>query len=259
MRRAALPALAAVCAAVCAALCVPAAAQEAPIPPAAEALPDRILRDGIGHDGSRGSGPVMRGQYVVVSGAGAGLQGACLVCHGTDGAGDAAAGVPRLAGQLDWYLHKQLDDYARGTRPDPVMGPIARALTAQERADVALYYAIQKAPPLPQPAADPGGDTEPARGETLARQGEPRAGVQACAACHGAAGEGVPPGLPALAGQPAGYLEEQLLRWRAGIRRNGPVGVMAHIARHLPPEDLRAVSRYYASLPPARADAAPGP
>lgn len=253
MRRAALPALAAACAvAAC-----PVPAQEAPIPPAAVALP------GVGRPDRADA---LRGQYVVVSGAAAGLTGACLVCHGADGAGDAAAGVPRLAGQHAWYMQKQLDDYARGTRPDPVMAPIARALTALERADVSLYYALQEAPPrIAGSGADGTGmgmtGAELARGEALARQGEPRAGVQPCAACHGAAGEGVPPGLPALAGQAAGYTEAQLLRWRDGVRRNGPLGVMAHIARRLPPEDLRAVARYYASLTPpaARTAAAAGP
>lgn len=49
----------------------------------------------------------------------------CAACHGANGEGNTALNAPRLAGQHDWYLMRQLQYYksgARGTNPDDEYG-----------------------------------------------------------------------------------------------------------------------------------------
>lgn len=74
----------------------------------------------------------------------------CQSCHGAYGAGQAAAGFPRLAGLDAAYLARQLAGYAAGTRAHAVMQPIARALSADEQQAIATYYSR-----LPVPAPPP--------------------------------------------------------------------------------------------------------
>jgi cytochrome c553 len=48
--------------------------------------------------------------------------------------------------------------------------------------------------------------------------------LQACAACHGAKGEGIDnPYFPRLAGKPAGYLYNQLVAFKNGQRHYPPM------------------------------------
>ena len=71
----------------------------------------------------------------------------------------------------------------------------------------------------------------------------------------GAEGAGLPPSVPYLAGQYAGYMELQLQLWKAGIRDNDSMNVMSTIARKMDEEDMRAVSEYYARVrPPEQGD-----
>ena len=63
-----------------------------------------------------------------------------MVCHGTDGGGDAALGYPRLAGLNAAYIQRQLDDIADGTRKNAMMQPTASALSEDERE--ALYAEV---------------------------------------------------------------------------------------------------------------------
>jgi cytochrome c553 len=125
------------------------------------------------------------GEVIALSGGEAGPTKACFTCHGLDGHGDGAS-IPRLAGLDAGYLQKQMEDYAASLRPDKVMVPIAKQLTAEDRRAVALYYAGL-----------------PASGENQMEAEPAPAAYGACAACHGAQGEGVGAGNPALAGQPA--------------------------------------------------------
>lgn len=71
---------------------------------------------------------------------------ACSSCHGQAGEGNGAAGFPRLAGLPDTYLAAQLDAFAEGVRHSPVMEPVARALSARQRAQLARYYSALPAP-----------------------------------------------------------------------------------------------------------------
>jgi cytochrome c553 len=190
---------------------------------------------------------VVTGQRAASGGTRAGAGAACFNCHGMQGEGDATGGFPRLAGLSAFYIAKQLDNYADGTRPHEQMTPIALQMTDAERRAVGIYYATL-APSLRRlPAVDP---ALVQTGAGIAAQGVGPRGVQACSNCHGLHGAGMPPDVPPLAGQNTRYLELQLQRWQQGIRRNDVAGVMADIARRLSAEEQRAVAAYFGSLPP---------
>ncbi len=55
----------------------------------------------------------------------------CAGCHGADGMGSEAANAPRLQGQFDWYLERQLKNYqsgARGVDKNDTYGATMRAM-----------------------------------------------------------------------------------------------------------------------------------
>ncbi len=172
---------------------------------------------------------------------------ACVSCHGANGIGLAGANFARLAGLDRDYLAKQLHDFKLGARENPVMQPIAAALSDDEIYAVARYFAG-----LPKPAVS----TEKvsaenlARGEVLARQGNWSKELPACFQCHGENGTGVPPNFPAITGQPAAYIVAQLNAWRSGARHNDPVKLMATVSSKLSEEDAKAVAEYLASGSP---------
>ncbi|WP_442867700.1 c-type cytochrome [Caulobacter sp. NIBR2454] len=180
------------------------------------------------------------GELIAMSGGDGGSRNACFTCHGLNGEGDGV-GSPRLAGLNAGYLQRQLDDYATGRRADLVMAPIARRLTADDRHAVSAWYAAK-------PATLTANARGNAVGKSLYHRGDPKRGLQACAACHGVGGEGQGPANPPLAGQPSGYIAEQLTRWAKAERRNDPRDVMLDISRKLTPAEIDAVSSY-ASAP----------
>jgi cytochrome c553 len=181
-----------------------------------------------------------RGQQLVANGNPNGAL-PCGQCHGADGKGDPSGPYPRLAGQAALYLYKQLDDYASGTRKNEVMGPIAQALSDQERQDAAAYYAGQTAP-YGEPSSPAKADL--ALGRRLATVGSADQRVQACGNCHGPAGIGEPPAYPRLAGQYASYAQAQLAAWKQGQRANDLAGVMREITGKLTDDEVTAVSAY---------------
>ena len=65
---------------------------------------------------------------------------ACIACHGADG-NSIAPNYPRLAGQHASYLEQSLEDYQTGARTNAIMVGFAAGLSAQDRADLAAYYA----------------------------------------------------------------------------------------------------------------------
>lgn len=176
---------------------------------------------------------------------GAALAGPCAACHGGEGQGGAAAGVPRLAGLDAGYLEHQLDAFATPARKNPIMSPIAAGLPAAERRDLAAYYASLRPKPLGAPA-----DPQAVAGAVLAERGDWGKGVPPCASCHGRDGLGVGSAFPPLAGQPARYLANALRSWVDGGRGDDPQGLMGGIARKLAPDQVATVAAYYASLSP---------
>ncbi len=185
------------------------------------------------------------GQIIAMGGGEGGPGNACFSCHGLNGEGDGVS-VPRLAGLDAGYVQKQMEDYARDVRQDPIMTQVARWLDDRDRRAVSEYYA--SLPLTPQPAIASG--PPPA----IYMVGAPGRGVQACASCHGIAGEGIGSANPAIAAQPAAYTIDQLKRWKTAKRRNDPRGVMADAVANLTDPEIEAIAvwleRQPASPPP---------
>lgn len=68
----------------------------------------------------------------------------CIVCHGKAGEGKKSQNAPTIGGQFDWYIEKQVVAMQTGERPNQVMTPYIRALSAQDIKDLAAY--ISKLP-----------------------------------------------------------------------------------------------------------------
>ena len=171
------------------------------------------------------------------------LSVACGACHGADG-NSLAPTFPKLAGQHESYLLKQLKDIKSGARSVPTMAGQLDAMSGQDLADIAAYYAAQ--------AATPGVAKEELveLGESVFRAGIREKGVAACAACHSPTGAGNGPArFPALSGQHADYIAAQLRAFRNDERINdGDTRIMRDVASRLSDKELDAVSSYASGL-----------
>jgi len=175
----------------------------------------------------------------------------CVQCHGQYGEGQATNAYPRLAGQKQAYLEKQLRDFKQGLRKNPLMQAMAQPLSPQQISDVAAYYATLSAARGVPANANPGPTAHgiQLQGIQLAEKGNWDKGIPACFACHGNKGQGIAPHFPALAGQNAAYLKKQLTDWKAATRNNDPQGLMKAVADKMSPEEINAASTYLARLP----------
>jgi cytochrome c553 len=71
---------------------------------------------------------------------GAELYKQCIACHGDKGDGNPALKAPRLSGQYDWYVLKQLQDMKAGKiRKNPAMMPFLAKLSEQDMKDLAAH------------------------------------------------------------------------------------------------------------------------
>ena len=75
--------------------------------------------------------------------AGQAKSGTCAACHGT--AGQSPNDLwPNLAGQKPGYLVKQIKAFRDGVRTDPMMSPMAKALTDADIDNLAAFFSSQK-------------------------------------------------------------------------------------------------------------------
>jgi cytochrome c553 len=177
----------------------------------------------------------------------------CSACHGADG-NSLVPTFPKLAGQNERYLIKQMHDIKSGARPVPTMAGQLDAMSDEDIANIAAYYASQ---------AGSGGQTDPAKvelGAAVYRGGVSATGVAACAACHGAAGGGnAPAGFPSLAGQQTDYIADQLRRFRTGAENtleqnpggrtnDGDARMMRDVAYRMTDNEIDAVASFIAGL-----------
>ena len=167
----------------------------------------------------------------------------CGACHGPDG-NSMAPNFPKLAGQGDRYLLKQLHEIKDGKRQVLEMTGQLNNLNDQDLTDIAAYYASQKSS---VGAADP---ALVARGEELFRGGDLQKGLPACTGCHAPDGQGnAPAGFPHVGGQHASYIEKQLTDFREGDRTNdGDSMIMRAIAAKLSNKDIKALASYIQGL-----------
>ncbi len=164
----------------------------------------------------------------------------CAACHGVDG-NSAITLNPRLAGQHPGYLAKQLNDFKAGKRSNAVMAGMVANLTDEDIQGLADYFASQ-IPKLGKAKTNGKGSL----GERVYRGGIASSQLPACAACHGANGEGLPKRFPRLSGQHAEYTVQQLNAFRKGARANGPM--MQVIAAKMMEAEMRAVADYIQGL-----------
>ncbi len=174
--------------------------------------------------------------------AGQAKSATCAACHGADG-NSAAPMFPKIAGQGERYLIKQIANIRDGKRQAAAMMPFAVNLTDEDIADLAAYYSSQT-------GTNNGADAELAKlGERIYRAGIEEKDVPACLACHGPAGKGMDlAGFPRLAGQHAAYTSDQLYKFSKGERANDEAKMMREIAYRLHSSEIEAVSSYIAGL-----------
>ena len=189
------------------------------------------------------TGDAQRGAVIAAQGVADNVP-ACAPCHALNGSADVSGAFPRLAGQSAYYLARQITEYASGVRASAIMEPIAKALSADDRAAVAAYFATADGPFLVSKKADP---ALVERGRQLARVGDEAKALPSCNNCHGPGGTGEFPAIPYLAGQYADYTALQLKLWQGGSRKGSPGG-MAEIAKRLNDNDIAAVAAYYQQL-----------
>lgn len=164
----------------------------------------------------------------------------CASCHGDTGQ-SAAPNFPRLAGQSEAYLVKQLKDFASGDRKSPMMKEKVALMDDAMIRSLATYYARQKA------ANTPSTDTQLlAVGQFVYERGNPWAGLPACLSCHGSDAHGTQH-LPRLAGQHPTYIANQLRKFHQTERSNDGVA-MKFVSSRMSELEMNAVAAYLGNL-----------
>jgi cytochrome c553 len=184
--------------------------------------------------------------------AGKPLTAVCAACHSADG-NSAVATFPKLAGQGDAYLLKQLHDIKNGDRVIVEMTGLLTNLSDQQLEDIAAYFSSQSVQ-VGQAKAD-----LVELGESLYRAGNAENGVPACTGCHAVNGAGLELAkYPALGGQHADYIASQLKKFQKGYRAEEPAAdartndgdakIMRTIAFRLKDYEIEALASYIQGL-----------
>jgi cytochrome c553 len=165
----------------------------------------------------------------------------CAACHGVDG-NSTVPNWPKLAGQHEGYLSRQVMLIKSGARQVPEMTGIVMGLSDQDLEDLSAYFAAQEA------TGGVADESKVVLGERIYRAGNAESGVPACMSCHGPAGEGNPlSGYPALAGQHSVYSSKMLTGFRAGENYGEgdlPSQIMNGAASELSDEEIEAVASF---------------
>jgi cytochrome c553 len=169
----------------------------------------------------------------------------CIGCHGIVGYQadfPQVYKVPKIAGQDAKYIASALTAYRAGDRKFPTMRSVAAALSDQDIADIAAYYAQLGKPDGPVPAA-----LETPVPDKL------RTALVTCVSCHGA-NFSTPTDLntiPRLAGQYPDYLLVALKSYK--VEGNPHYGranaVMGAMAKPLKDDTIAEIAEYLSSLP----------
>ena len=166
----------------------------------------------------------------------------CVACHGVAG-NSVNPEWPSLAGQPEAYVVAQLEAFKGGKRVNPLMTPMAAALSEQDMQDLGAYFAQQTPTGL---EADP--STWQA-GEKLYRGGDAERDIPACIACHGPQGRGNgPAGYPALRAQHAVYAYAQLKAFKDGTRKSVGSNIMTAVTDRMTDVEMRALASYLQGL-----------
>jgi cytochrome c oxidase subunit II len=149
--------------------------------------------------------------------AGKPLFAVCAACHGLQAEGNPALNAPKLSGQGDWYLKRQLKNFkdgARGTHDKDVFGKIMAPMAATLGDDAAIDNVVAYIRTLPDNPA-------PATVHGNVKNGQDP--YVTCGACHGPDGRGIQAtNAPRLKGMSDWYLVTQLKNFKQGIRGAHP-------------------------------------
>lgn len=159
----------------------------------------------------------------------------CTGCHGVDTAVNAypTYHVPKLGGQNGDYIEVALQGYRAGSRGHQTMQAQSAALSDQDIADIAAYFASL--------------EDEPATGISSARAEDIALGEEkstTCQACHGSSGVAPSAQWPNLGGQHQSYLLESLLQYQRAERTDP---VMMPLVSQLDEETLEQLAAFYAA------------
>ena len=163
----------------------------------------------------------------------------CQGCHGMDG-NSTDEMIPKLAGQYDEYLAKQMRNYQAGTRSHEIMNGMAAPLSDKDLGDISAYFADQ-------PIMKGNVSTINEIGKKIFLKGNITQMVMTCAYCHGATGKGLDPSTamyPVIGGQHKAYLFKQLKDFREGNRMNSPNAAMNKTLKALSNSELEALAGY---------------
>lgn len=167
----------------------------------------------------------------------------CQGCHGEDG-NSIDPLVPKLSGQYDKYIAKQLRNYQAGLRTHQIMNAMAATISDEELADISSYFASQ-----PKMKGKASSTNE--QGKHLFLKGNISKMVVACVNCHGVGGKGLTPNtsmFPVIGGQHKAYLLKQLRDFKKDERFNSPNAIMNRIVRTLSDEELDVLAEYVSGL-----------
>lgn len=187
--------------------------------------------------------------------AGQAKAAACGACHGMDG-NSTDPQYPKLAGQSEQYIVRQLENFKNGKRQNPIMLGMTTPLSEQDMHDIGAYFASKTALP---------GVADQAlveHGQQLFREGDVKRGIPACMACHSIDGRGNPGAeFPQLESQHAQYVEAVLKAWHDGSAwgTDAHSQIMPGIAQKLNANDITAVASYIEGLHPATISDPPRP
>jgi cytochrome c oxidase subunit 2 len=148
---------------------------------------------------------------------GQGLYAVCSACHGTRGEGNKTLNAPNLAGQHDWYLKRQLQNFKHGLRGansndtyGAQMAPMTATLADETAVENVVAYIVSFSD-VDSPATI-SGDVN--RGKEL---------FNTCQSCHGEDAQGIwALNAPRLNGVSDWYLARQLKNYKRGIRGSHP-------------------------------------
>lgn len=149
--------------------------------------------------------------------AGKPLFAVCAACHGAQAEGNLAMNAPKLSGQGDWYLKRQLNNFkhgARGAHDKDVYGKQMAPMAATLADDAAVNNVVAYIKTLPDNPAPATLKDDTTNGRNL---------YATCGACHGSDGRGVQAmNAPRLSGMSDWYLVTQLKNFKQGIRGAHP-------------------------------------
>ena len=183
-----------------------------------------------------GAGPALPpGMGMGAGGMGNLFVGACSPCHAPNGGGYQSEFSPKISGQEDWYLSRQLMNFRNDLRGDHDSERWAKQMNfhIKDFSPAQLQSFVDYIGTLEDTAAEVTIEGDTTRGQQLY--------AQTCSICHGENALGNQAlNSPRLAGMSDWYMVTQLQKFRTGLRGDHPediIGIqMVAFATLLPDE-----------------------